>query len=112
MMHNSIYYFREEEEEEDIRHHNKCKYHIARSSNESGWCAPNMYDKTSKKLYSQRYRKIWENDQRFKGWLQPVPGDETKAVCNICGISIQAHMKSLLVHNSSKKHLDRIKSSL
>ncbi|KAK4327287.1 hypothetical protein Pmani_002228 [Petrolisthes manimaculis] len=69
-----------------------------------------MTDQSTKK-YSQRYRSSWESDQRFKGWLQPVQGDGTKARCKICGNSFQAHMKSLIGHSLCKKHVDNTKSS-
>ncbi|XP_076038454.1 uncharacterized protein LOC143023737 isoform X2 [Oratosquilla oratoria] len=69
-----------------------------------------MTEKSTRK-YSQRYRPSWKNDQRFKGWLQSVPGDASKARCKVCGNSFQAHMKSVIGHSLSKKHVDNTKSS-
>ncbi|XP_076033730.1 uncharacterized protein LOC143020818 [Oratosquilla oratoria] len=63
------------------------------------------------KKYTQRYRSAWESDQRFKGWLQPYPGDRTRARCKICGAGFQAHLKSIIGHSSGKKHLENMKSS-
>lgn len=57
-----------------------------------------------KKTYCQRYRTHWESEQRFKGWLQPVLGDNTKARCKICGTVMKAHLKSLVGHSDGKKH--------
>lgn len=38
------------------------------------------------------------------GWLQPVPGDDTKARCRICGTIMQAHIRSIVGHSEGKKH--------
>ncbi|KAK3877284.1 hypothetical protein Pcinc_017987 [Petrolisthes cinctipes] len=45
------------------------------------------------------------------GWLQPYPGDSTKARCKVCNATLQAHMKTILGHASTKKHVQNIKSS-
>lgn len=34
--------------------------------------------------YKQHYKSEWEQDNDFKHWLKPVPGDSTKAQCTFC----------------------------
>lgn len=45
------------------------------------------------------------------GWLQPFPGDSTKARCKVCGTSLQAHLKTILGHAETKRHIENIKPS-
>ncbi|KAG7175026.1 4-trimethylaminobutyraldehyde dehydrogenase-like [Homarus americanus] len=63
------------------------------------------------KKYNQRYRTIWEKDNRFKGWLQPVEGDKTQARCRVCGTTLKAHLRSIIGHNDGKKHKKNMTSS-
>ncbi|XP_047478926.1 uncharacterized protein LOC125032014 [Penaeus chinensis] len=63
----------------------------------------------SDKKYTQHYKTV--TDSRFKGWLQPFPGDSTKARCKVCGTSLQAHLKTILGHDETKRHIENIKPS-
>ncbi|KAK3890290.1 hypothetical protein Pcinc_005819 [Petrolisthes cinctipes] len=65
----------------------------------------------SDRKYTQHFRPLWESDSRFKGWLQPYPGDSTKARCKVCNTTLQAHLKTILGHASTKKHVETMKSS-
>ncbi|KAL7641936.1 UNVERIFIED_CONTAM: hypothetical protein RMT77_007810 [Armadillidium vulgare] len=64
------------------------------------------------KKYIQRFRTAWQEDERFKDWLQRVPYDDTKARCRACGIIITAHMKSLIGHHVGKHHNIKLKRYL
>lgn len=57
-----------------------------------------------KKVYSQNYRKEWENFAEFKHWLKPVPGDSTKAFCSYCHSEMYAKLNDLKKHLETKKH--------
>ena len=40
------------------------------------------------KLYQQKYRKEWEANTAFKGWIKPFIGDDTLAYCHyFCAIN-------------------------
>ena len=40
-------------------------------------------------------------------WLEPVQGDVYTAWCRICGSGLLCHLKNLLLHAKSNKHLKR-----
>ncbi|XP_025263798.1 FK506-binding protein 5 isoform X2 [Camponotus floridanus] len=56
------------------------------------------------RVYTQRYRKEWEQMQDFKGWLTSVPHQPTRAYCNYCKKNLHAHRLSLLKHTCTMKH--------
>lgn len=41
---------------------------------------------SKKAKYGKHYSKEWEKDPQLKDWLQPVPGDNTKAFHNSASI--------------------------
>ncbi|XP_011865524.1 PREDICTED: uncharacterized protein LOC105560756 isoform X2 [Vollenhovia emeryi] len=56
------------------------------------------------RVYTQRYRKEWENMSDFKGWLTSVPFQPTRAYCLYCKKNLHAHRLSLLKHTCTMKH--------
>lgn len=56
------------------------------------------------RVYTQRYRKEWEQMQDFKGWLTSVPFQQTRAYCTYCKKNLHAHRLSLLKHTCTIKH--------
>ncbi|XP_072744631.1 uncharacterized protein [Anoplolepis gracilipes] len=56
------------------------------------------------RVYTQRYRKEWEQMQDFKGWLTSVPHQPTRAYCLYCKKNLHAHRLSLLKHTCTMKH--------
>ncbi|XP_051162592.1 uncharacterized protein LOC127282412 isoform X2 [Leptopilina boulardi] len=60
------------------------------------------YAKT--RVYTQRYRKEWEQTSDFKGWLTSVPHETTRAYCKYCKKDLHAHRLSLLKHMCTMKH--------
>ncbi|KAK0076192.1 hypothetical protein PV325_005763 [Microctonus aethiopoides] len=56
------------------------------------------------RVYTQRYRKEWEQMPDFKGWLTSVPGQLTRAFCTYCKKNLHAHRLSLLKHTCTMKH--------
>ena len=42
------------------------------------------------KLYQHKYRKEWEANTAFKGWLKPFIGDDTRAYCHYCKVDFCA----------------------
>ncbi|CAL1687364.1 unnamed protein product [Lasius platythorax] len=56
------------------------------------------------RVYTQRYRKEWEQMQDFKGWLTSVPNQPTRAYCIYCKKNLHAHRLSLLKHTCTMKH--------
>ncbi|XP_050448024.1 uncharacterized protein LOC126849813 isoform X2 [Cataglyphis hispanica] len=56
------------------------------------------------RVYTQRYRKEWEQMQDFKGWLTSVPHQPTRAYCIYCKKNLHAHRLSLLKHTCTMKH--------
>lgn len=60
------------------------------------------YAKT--RVYTQRYRKEWEQMSDFKGWLTSVPHEPTRAYCKYCKKDLHAHRLSLLKHMCTMKH--------
>lgn len=57
----------------------------------------------------RKYRKAWELEPAFSGWLSSLVGDDTKAFCKLCRCSLQAHKKDILKHSLCKKHLEALK---
>ncbi|XP_033330491.2 uncharacterized protein LOC117222720 isoform X3 [Megalopta genalis] len=56
------------------------------------------------RVYTQRYRKEWEQMPDFKGWLTSVPFQATRAYCMYCKKNLHAHRLSLLKHTCTMKH--------
>ncbi|XP_077254516.1 uncharacterized protein LOC143893234 isoform X1 [Temnothorax americanus] len=56
------------------------------------------------RVYTQRYRKEWEEMSDFKGWLTSVPYQPTRAYCLYCKKNLHAHRLSLLKHTCTMKH--------
>ncbi|XP_015517101.1 uncharacterized protein LOC107222313 isoform X1 [Neodiprion lecontei] len=56
------------------------------------------------RVYTQRYRKAWEQMPDFKGWLTAVPDQPTRAYCTYCKKNLHAHRLSLLKHTCTMKH--------
>ncbi|CAD6218514.1 GSCOCG00011451001-RA-CDS, partial [Cotesia congregata] len=68
-----------------------------------------MTKEKNKNQYVQKYRKEWELDVNFKGWLSEVPGDSQAAHCKLCKSNLKAHKKNLNDHLNSTKHKEAIK---
>ncbi|XP_035733968.1 uncharacterized protein LOC118446890 isoform X3 [Vespa mandarinia] len=56
------------------------------------------------RVYTQRYRKEWEQMPDFKGWLTSVAFQPTRAYCTYCKKNLHAHRLSLLKHTCTMKH--------
>ncbi|XP_043495792.1 uncharacterized protein LOC122519988 [Polistes fuscatus] len=56
------------------------------------------------RVYTQRYRKDWEQMPDFKGWLTSVSNQPTRAFCLYCHKNLHAHRLSLLKHTCTMKH--------
>ncbi|XP_076681805.1 uncharacterized protein LOC143375953 isoform X3 [Andrena cerasifolii] len=56
------------------------------------------------RVYTQRYRKEWEQMPDFKGWLTSVQFQPTRAYCLYCKKNLHAHRLSLLKHTCTMKH--------
>ncbi|XP_014203749.1 uncharacterized protein LOC106636034 isoform X2 [Copidosoma floridanum] len=56
------------------------------------------------RVYTQRYRKEWEDMSDFKDWLTSVPDQLTRAYCKFCDRNLHAHRLSLLKHMCTLKH--------
>lgn len=54
--------------------------------------------------YKQKYRKAWEIDPNFCGWIAPVEGDVFRARCVYCRVLIRAHHRDLKEHSRTTKH--------
>nr|XP_023650930.1 uncharacterized protein LOC111835164 [Paramormyrops kingsleyae] len=54
--------------------------------------------------YGKRYNKDWEKEKGVKEWIQPVAGDDSKALCRVCKCEIRAHHADLVQHASTDKH--------
>ena len=54
--------------------------------------------------YGKRYSKSWEDEADLKAWIQPVIGDDSKAMCKFCKCEIRAHHGDLVQHSKSAKH--------
>lgn len=61
-----------------------------------------------KKLYTQKYRKEWEQEDEFKSWLKSVPGDDLKAYCSLCKSELLAKVTDLKKHSVTKKHKQKL----
>ena len=56
------------------------------------------------KQYTQRYKKEWEKEATFRGWLQPVDGDDFHGRCKYCKTVIASRKKDLEDHSKTEKH--------
>jgi len=54
--------------------------------------------------YGKKCNKDWENEKRVKEWIQPVMGDDSKALCRVCKCEIHAHHADLVQHASTEKN--------
>lgn len=64
----------------------------------------------TKKFYTQKYKKAWENNSEFKGWLAPVQGNDFKAMCRYCQTEFYAKTSDIKKHADTKKH--KLKSNI
>lgn len=55
----------------------------------------------------QTYRKEWEKDPNFKGWLKPVDGVGTEVFCRCCNTEMMAEITVIKNHAKSKKHQEK-----
>ena len=55
----------------------------------------------------QKYRKVWETESLFSGWLFPVANDDTKARCSYCLTVMTAEKSVLKLHAQSKGHIKK-----
>lgn len=55
------------------------------------------------KLYTQKYRKEWESNPEFKGWLKPFIGDDTRAYCLYCKADFYAKLSDVKKHMTTQK---------
>ncbi|KAL1505917.1 hypothetical protein ABEB36_005366 [Hypothenemus hampei] len=64
----------------------------------------------------RNYRKEWEQDVRFKGWItssnkgKNITADNSKAKCLACNIEMTAEVTVLKNHSNSAKHMSKTKS--
>ncbi|CAL9702146.1 unnamed protein product [Knipowitschia caucasica] len=61
------------------------------------------------KLFSQKYRKEWESNPEFKGWLKPFIGDNTRAYCMYCKADFYAKLSDIKKHMATEKHTQKAK---
>ena len=61
------------------------------------------------KLYQQKYRKEWEANTAFKGWLKPFIGDDKRAYCSYCKVDFCAKLSDVKKHSSTQKHILKAK---
>jgi hypothetical protein len=47
------------------------------------------------KLYTKKYRKEWESNPEFKGWLNTFIGDDTRAYCLYCKADFYAKLSDV-----------------
>ncbi|KAF0289614.1 Pyrroline-5-carboxylate reductase 3 [Amphibalanus amphitrite] len=77
----------------------------ATSQEAAGDNSPSKAPAQSRRL--QRYRSTWENIPELKDWLQGVDGDPYSAWCRHCCSGLVCHLKNLMLHARSAKHLKR-----
>ncbi|XP_070401959.1 4-trimethylaminobutyraldehyde dehydrogenase isoform X1 [Nothobranchius furzeri] len=56
------------------------------------------------KSYSQKYRKEWESNPDYQGWLQPSVVDARRAFCLYCKADIYAKLSDIKKHMTTRKH--------
>lgn len=57
------------------------------------------------KKYTQKFRKEWLSDYKFKTWLQEIQGDALKCRCKYCGSVMNARFADLDKHRKTTKHM-------
>nr|XP_008192464.1 PREDICTED: uncharacterized protein LOC103312773 [Tribolium castaneum] len=82
------------------------------SSNESDTADVSLKSKTKSKTKSRKqfFSNKWLNDSRFKGWLQPLNNDKSKASCTACNTILNTKVSDLIHHSRTKKHLMKVKN--
>ncbi|CAG9828304.1 unnamed protein product [Diabrotica balteata] len=65
-----------------------------------------------KRKYSQVYKIAWEEESKFKGWLQKSKKGQNFAYCSACHVDIDIESGKLQVerHASGKKHAENCKT--
>lgn len=54
--------------------------------------------------YGKKYNKDWEKEVGLKEWIQPQPGDDSKALCRFCKCEIRAHHADVVQRAATVKH--------
>ena len=62
------------------------------------------------KTYTQKFRNEWKRKSEFKGWLEEVKNDFSRAYYSVCKCTITAKYSDLTVRSSSKKHTNAVKT--
>ena len=57
------------------------------------------------KKYNQKFRHEWLAQGRYKTWLQPVPGDNSKCRCKYCKCVLVAKLYDIEKHLKTSKHI-------
>ena len=66
--------------------------------------------KRPRKSFKQMYRKAWEKDPRFKHWLSEVQRKPHKAFCRCCQREMTAVVTTLIKHESTSLHKEKVKA--
>ena len=61
--------------------------------------------KERKKSINRKYVKTWEDEEAFKSWIAPFPGDIESAYCKYCKTQLRAHRSDLVQHAKTQKHV-------
>lgn len=61
------------------------------------------------KKYTQKFRKEWLKNSKFKDWVSETNNPE-KAFCKYCKCDITAKLYALNSHADSKKHINRVEN--
>lgn len=64
----------------------------------------------NKRDVKKYFRKEWLQETKFKGWLKEVCGDNTKAKCIACGVTLNCGKSELIKHNNGKNHAKKVRS--
>lgn len=52
--------------------------------------------------YGKKYNKDWEKEKGVKEWIQPIVGDDSKALCRVCKCEIRTSYNMLAQRNTKK----------
>lgn len=58
---------------------------------------------------AKTFQQLWLKDPQFKGWLEAVPSDNTKAKCYCCNAVLSCGKSDLQKHAKTEKHVNNVK---
>ncbi|XP_063244623.1 uncharacterized protein LOC134545381 [Bacillus rossius redtenbacheri] len=85
-------------------------FHTKKQKLSSGNNEDNSEIHVKKRVTSAKtFQNSWLQEEKFRGWLQPVDSDKNKAFCRACNVAVSCGKSELEKHAVTGKHVKNVK---